>query len=112
MVEANGTTLVMYRLNPGTHFEVHSHPVAELGVVLSGRGRARFGAESRVLETGDAFYIPPGLEHDFRADATTPVVLLNVTVPLQFDDETFTMEELQRLVAKLTTPRAPELAGS
>ena len=106
MVEANGTALVMYRMNPGTRFAPHAHPVAELGVVLSGRGRCRLGDASRVLEAGDAFYIPPGVVHDFVAYDEAPVVMLNVTVPLQLDEEPLTVENLTNLVTRLTAPKA------
>jgi len=85
MVEGDGIALVLYRIPPGTQFPTHDHPFAELGVVLSGRGRSHLAGQLRVLRAGDAFYIPPGVSHDFTADGPDPVVMLNTTVPLHSD---------------------------
>ncbi len=101
-VEANGITLALYRIRGGTALSVHSHLMAEIGVVLSGSGLARLGDEDRVLHAGDAFYVSPGTYHNFRADE--PVMMLNVTVPLHDDGEE-TAEPIEELAAR--TLRAP-----
>ena len=109
MIEADGTAVIMYRINPGTRFAVHSHRVAELGVMLSGRGQATIGGESRMLEPGASFYIPPGVPHEFIADRSGPVLMLNITVPVSTDADGFSADRLQSLTAKITAPQTSEL---
>jgi quercetin dioxygenase-like cupin family protein len=81
MVEGNGASIVLYRLDPGRRFAPHDHPFSELSVVLAGRGRTRIGNEERRLREGDSIYIPGGTPHDFAAEGNEPVVMLNVIVP-------------------------------
>ncbi|HEY1197768.1 MAG TPA: cupin domain-containing protein [Thermoplasmata archaeon] len=85
MVEGNGSSITLYRLEPGRRFERHIHPFPELGVVLVGRGVALIGDEKRTLREGDSFYFPSGTPHGFEVDAEEPAVLMNVTVPLSSD---------------------------
>jgi unsaturated pyranuronate lyase len=82
MVEGNGTSIILYRLDSGRRFERHDHPFPELGVVLAGQGRVLIEDEARTLRAGDSFFIPGGTPHGFEVDAEGPVVLMNVTVPL------------------------------
>lgn len=80
MVEAHETSLVLYRLEANARYDRHRHPLAEMGMLLSGRGRALLGGEVRELRAGDAFYIPPDTDHDFTVDEG-PVLMLNVSLP-------------------------------
>lgn len=81
MVEANGSSIILYRLEAGRSFDQHDHPFPELGVVLAGRGRLLFANEERPVRPGDSFYVPQGILHGFRVEANGPVVLMNVTGP-------------------------------
>jgi quercetin dioxygenase-like cupin family protein len=86
MVEGDGASIVLYRIEPGTKFESHVHPFAELGVVLAGEGRFELTQESRVLREGDSFYIPAETAHGFSVpEGATTVVMINVTVPVPSD---------------------------
>lgn len=85
MVEADGSSIILYRLDPGRRFARHEHPFHELGVVLAGQGRLLIAEEGRRVGEGDSFYIPGGTPHGFEVDADNPVVLMNVTVPLPSD---------------------------
>ena len=81
MVEGAGTTIVLYRMAPGTRFEPHSHTFAELAVVLSGRGRFLVEDQERDLQEGDSLFLPPGTRHGIIvAEGSPPVVTLDVTV--------------------------------
>jgi quercetin dioxygenase-like cupin family protein len=81
MVEGNGASIVLYRLEPGTNFAAHEHPFAELGVVLAGEGHFPVAGVERILREGDSFYIPPGVRHGFSVPEGGPtVVMLNVSV--------------------------------
>lgn len=81
MIEANGSSILLYRLEPGRRFARHQHPFPELGVVLAGRGRVLYASEERALREGDSFYVPSGTQHGFEVDPEGPVVMVNVTVP-------------------------------
>lgn len=48
---------------PGAIVELHSHPHEQVGVVIGGRARFIIGDEERVLEPGDLYMIPGGVEH-------------------------------------------------
>jgi quercetin dioxygenase-like cupin family protein len=85
MVEADGVSILLYRLEPGRRFERHQHPFPELGVVLAGRGRALIGDEVRMLREADSYYFPADLPHAFEVDGDGPVVLMGVTIPLPPD---------------------------
>jgi quercetin dioxygenase-like cupin family protein len=48
---------------PGAIVEAHSHPHEQVGMVLGGRARFIVGDEERVLQRGDMYRIPGGVEH-------------------------------------------------
>ncbi len=104
LVEANGITLALYRMRPGTAFKLHSHLFAELGVVLSGSGRAHFGDETRDLRAGDSFYISPGTAHDFRVNEGEPVLMLNVSVTLHEAENGIEHESIEKFAARAVRP--------
>jgi quercetin dioxygenase-like cupin family protein len=81
MVEGNGSSIILYRMEPGRLFERHTHPFPELGVVLAGRGLVLVADEKRSVREGDAFYLPSGIPHGFEVDAGGPALLMNVIVP-------------------------------
>jgi quercetin dioxygenase-like cupin family protein len=86
MVEGEGASIILYRIEPGTEFEPHSHPFAELGVVLAGEGTFTVGPQHRLLREGDSFFIPGDTLHGFRVPkGTQPVVMLNVSVSVPND---------------------------
>lgn len=81
MVEGGGTTVVLYRMAPGSKFEPHTHTFAVLVVVLSGRGRFLVEQEYRDLQEGDSLFLPPGTRHGAEIpEGHGPVVTLDVTV--------------------------------
>ena len=41
----------------------HSHPHRQTSLVESGRFEVEIGGETSVLEKGDAFFVPPDVEH-------------------------------------------------
>lgn len=50
-------------LAPGAEVVLHAHPHEQIGVVLAGRARFTIGDEEQVLESGDFYRIPGGVEH-------------------------------------------------
>lgn len=81
MVEGNGCSIILYRLDPGRRFVQHDHSFAEFMIVLAGSGRARVGDESRALQEGDSIFVPGGTPHGFEVDSKSEVVVMDVVVP-------------------------------
>jgi quercetin dioxygenase-like cupin family protein len=108
MVEGDGASIVLYRIEPGTSFATHVHPFAELGVVLAGEGRFELPDEARVLREGDSFYIPADVPHGFTVpEGTATVVMINVTVPVPSDlpdDSSGAIIRLAEMVVRRTAP--------
>lgn len=50
-------------LEPGSVVELHSHPHEQVGMMVEGRAHFFVGDEDRVLEAGDMYTIPGGVEH-------------------------------------------------
>ncbi len=59
--------LNMWRVvvNPGVTLESHSHPPDEIYLLTKGNGRLRIGEEVFEMATGQAAWIPSGIEHEF-----------------------------------------------
>ncbi len=112
MVEANGTTLTMYQLAPGTRYPLHRHPSAELGVILHGEGRGLFESEERVLRAGDSFYVHPNAPHGFVAGDSEPVIMLNVTVALPGDAIALPAQSVRDITARELGTEVAGLPGA
>jgi quercetin dioxygenase-like cupin family protein len=79
LVDGEGTSLALYHVEPGTRCEMHAHPSAELGMILSGKGALLFEDEEKWVDAGDSFYLPGGLRHGFWVPpGWTPVLMINV----------------------------------
>ena len=94
MVEGNGCSISLYRIDPGHRFARHDHAFPELGVILIGRCRFAIGEEERAMREGDAYYIPGGTPHGLSVPVGVPVVLMNVTAPLPPDVSGPTFDEV------------------
>jgi quercetin dioxygenase-like cupin family protein len=62
----------------------HSHPHEQAGIVLEGRLELTIGGERRVLDAGQAYIIPGGVEHSARA-AGGPCRVLDIFSPIRED---------------------------
>lgn len=56
--------LAVFDLDPHTHLPRHSHPHEQLGTVIQGQMELTIGDESRLLQPGDVYIIPGGVEHE------------------------------------------------
>jgi len=102
LVEGIGTTLILYRIDPGTHFEAHRHPFGELGVVLQGVGRMTVEGEERELRAGESYYIPPDCLHGLEvSDGTEPMVLIDVSAFLPSDLPQPAISQMTELTARV-----------
>jgi mannose-6-phosphate isomerase-like protein (cupin superfamily) len=62
----------------GREMRVHSHPHQQAGYILEGALEVLVGDEILTIQAGDAYMIPPGLDHGGRAQV--PCRLLNFYV--------------------------------
>jgi mannose-6-phosphate isomerase-like protein (cupin superfamily) len=65
-------------LQPGERVLLHTHPVEEALVFLSGTGEATLGDERVEVRAETSLYVPPGLPHGFRNVGSTPLHVLVV----------------------------------
>jgi len=108
MVEGDGASIILYRIEPGTRFDDHSHPFAELGVVLAGEGLFSSSDRVRTLREGDSFYIPAGASHGFSVpEGRETVVMLNVCVTVPSDVGEDTASRVLRLAESIVKREAP-----
>jgi quercetin dioxygenase-like cupin family protein len=76
--------LSLVEIDEGAVVSTHHHPHEQGGIVLSGRLRLTIGPETRTLEPGQMYIIPPDTPH--RATAVGgPAVVLDVFSPVRED---------------------------
>ncbi|MFO0903355.1 MAG: cupin domain-containing protein [Pirellulales bacterium] len=71
-------------MEAGAEVPLHSHPHEQGGILLQGKVQLTIGDETRVVEAGSLFIIPPNVPH--RAVAVDgPAVVLDVFSPVRED---------------------------
>jgi quercetin dioxygenase-like cupin family protein len=65
---ANGEELQMrvWRSSPDLNKDAHSNPYEVAGFVLEGRARLHSNGDSTMLEPGDSWIVPAGVEHRYE----------------------------------------------
>ena len=63
---------------------LHSHPHEQVGIILEGEVTFTIGGESRLLQPGDMWVIPGGVEHTLTT-GDQPAKALDVFSPLRED---------------------------
>ena len=77
--------MVFYSFPPNKKFPSHSHDVHEqMGYLISGKLRYFLGDEERIMNPGDSYYVPPGVEHGTET-LDGPAVLMDVFCPPRED---------------------------
>ena len=75
-------SLAEARLLPGASTQEHFHPMTEeIYLITHGGGRIRIEDEVRVVKTGDAIAIPPGLKHKLWNTGSETLRLLCCCAP-------------------------------
>jgi quercetin dioxygenase-like cupin family protein len=72
------------QIDEGALVETHQHPHEQGGMLLRGRMELTIGDETRVLEPGEMYLIPPDTPHRARA-VGGPAVALDVFSPVRED---------------------------
>jgi quercetin dioxygenase-like cupin family protein len=67
--------MVLYRIEPGSVFPLHSHPHAQFGYFLEGGGSFKVGDSAWRMGPGDSYYVPPGTKHELRTGSKKSVVI-------------------------------------
>jgi quercetin dioxygenase-like cupin family protein len=76
--------LSLVELDPACGVPLHDHPHEQAGLVLDGEVVFTIGGEERRLGPGDAFRMPPGVEHGASA-GPGGARLLDVFTPVRED---------------------------
>jgi quercetin dioxygenase-like cupin family protein len=72
------------KMDAGAEIPLHDHPHEQGGILLEGRLQLTIGDETRVVEPGSLYLVPPNVPH--RAVAVGgPVVVLDVFSPVRED---------------------------
>ena len=77
--------MVLYKIEPGRVFPLHSHPHAQFGVFLEGGGKFKIGDSARNMKEGDGYYIPPGVPHELVTDSGKLTVIVDFFTPERDD---------------------------
>ena len=62
---------------------LHTHPHEQVGYVASGRFEITLAGEKTIIETGDTYYVPTGIEHGVVA--LEEGILIDVFTPQRED---------------------------
>lgn len=90
-IGASATFLGQQWLGPGDCVLLHTHPVEEAVMFLSGVGEATMGDESVAISAGVSLYFPAGLVHGFRNTGNTPMQVI-IVFPVPYFAETTLVE--------------------
>ena len=67
MATTDEAMLCEFFIERGTEVAPHSHRNDQVGYLVFGRVQISIGSETRVLQPGDSYAIPGGVEHSARA---------------------------------------------
>lgn len=76
--------LAAVEFDPGAQVPAHKHPHEQAGTVVSGEVEFIIDGETRLLRTGDIYFIPSNIEHSAKAGAH-PAEVLDVFTPIRND---------------------------
>lgn len=72
------------QMDVGAEIPMHHHPHEQAGILLSGKLRLTIGDETRVVQPGSLFIIPPNVPHEATA-IDGPATVLDVFSPIRED---------------------------
>ena len=90
-------------IDEGADVPPHQHPHEQAGMVLSGRLEFTIGDETRTVEAGAMFLIPPNTPHTVKNRGPGPALVLDVFSPVREDY----VEMTNRYVPAPNGPRRP-----
>jgi mannose-6-phosphate isomerase-like protein (cupin superfamily) len=87
-IGATSTFLGQQWLRPGDRVLLHTHPVEEAVMFLTGTGEATLGDENVAIGPGISLFFPPGLVHGFRNTGTDVLHVIIVFPVPEFAETT------------------------
>jgi quercetin dioxygenase-like cupin family protein len=72
-------------IDEGANVPAHHHPHEQAGMVISGRLEFTIGEETRTVEAGAMFLIPPDTLHGVKNVGPGPALVLDVFSPVRED---------------------------
>jgi len=72
-----------WNMEDGSKVAMHSHSQEQFGLVIKGGFDMIIGGEHRILKEGDAYIVPPNVEHAFIAIGKTEAI--DVFTPFKSD---------------------------
>ncbi|MGQ9543553.1 MAG: cupin domain-containing protein [Candidatus Bathyarchaeia archaeon] len=75
-VGAENFAMRFFEIEPGGFSPLHKHPWEHEIFILEGNGTVTDGKEDREFRQGDAIFIPPNEEHQFKNTGSSTVKLL------------------------------------
>ncbi len=81
LAHAPDVMMVLYRIEPGRHFPLHTHPHTQTGTVLEGGGEFHVGDQTWTLRPGSSYVVPGNVPHELFADPKQASVILDVFTP-------------------------------
>jgi len=83
LASGGGMMTVQFDFAKGSIGYLHTHPHEQVGYVVKGRFEITMAGEKALIETGDTYYVPSGVEHGVLA--LEEGVLLDVFTPQRED---------------------------
>jgi quercetin dioxygenase-like cupin family protein len=77
--------MVQYEIQPGSVFPKHSHPHAQYGIFLKGKGTFNVGDLHWEMKEGDGYFIPPSVPHELLVRGSEPAVVIDFFTPERDD---------------------------
>ena len=74
---------VQFEFAEGAIGYLHTHPHEQVGYVVKGRFEATLAGEKTIIEAGDTYYVPSGVEHGVIA--LEEGILIDVFTPQRED---------------------------
>ena len=81
IVAGENMQLIRAVYDPGSTYEIHSHPHEQFSLLLSGRMRLTVGDETREIGPGDGWYAASNVPHGGEILGNEPAVFIDVYAP-------------------------------
>ena len=79
-ITGSSSQLCVFRLEKNEKTD-HTHPMEQMGYILSGQVDLFIADETYTLKPGDAYHIPSGVRHGFSVKTEEPVEYIEVFTP-------------------------------
>jgi quercetin dioxygenase-like cupin family protein len=77
--------MMVLTVQPGIPTPPHSHPHEQIGYLIEGKGVLFSGGETKEIEPGTSYLIPPNQTHTFNATGNKPAKIIDVFSPPRKD---------------------------